>query len=103
MTRKTIKLTGLALAIAVGLEEITKRRADEQSAFHEKVDRDCSALTTLANNEVNTALSRLAEELGIEDFRNGDHSLDLRYLAEHGLAFVVSEVDDEAPALATDQ
>ena len=87
---KTIKLAGEALKIAKDIEQTKSnffKQVEELKRLHEKT---IEALRVKVNQELSHQQQWLLDNCELEvDDRLSTYQLDTRYLADHGLAFLV--------------
>jgi hypothetical protein len=89
---KTVKLIGTPLVIARSISEVLTHHRALHDAWEEKVNREKELLFSNCNAEMAKLLQALAVATGLE---MGEAKLDLRYIDDHDVAFVVFEEDGD--------
>lgn len=92
---KSIRLEDKALALATAIHDAHKHHYALHEAWEEKKQREHEELAKNADTEIRGLLTLLSNELNI-DPSEAKPQLDLRYIEEHGIAFMVVDDDDEA-------
>lgn len=94
---KTIKLTGAALNAARSIANMTEDTTHQCRALHEQFEAAVLKLHAENNEAVSVLLKVVVEASGLEVKKVHRPALDMRYLAEHNIAFLVVQ-DDEGEA-----
>jgi hypothetical protein len=92
---KSIKLKAGSLDIAKRMHEATEKHMAVHKAFHERVGRQEQTLREDADREMRSLFDLLMGTLSLSLDNLSEPQLDLRYVEEHGEAFLIYTDADE--------